>query len=108
MPQTPGLPDHAARPEPVVTLVRLGALTSAAVVAVGGLVALIAAGRWGDLNTLGATVGGVVVAVGSLVAYVAPMWQAWKARAKVTPLSAPRNDDGQPLMAVPGLSNGPA
>lgn len=77
------------RPEPVLDHVRLGALIAAAVVAIGGVVALVVAGNLTDLDALGKAVGGAVTAVGALVVYLAPMWQARKARALVTPLSDP-------------------
>lgn len=77
------------RPEPVLVHVRIGALVAAAVVAIGGVVALIVAGNVSDLDALGKAVGGAVTACGALVAYLAPMWQARKARELVTPLSDP-------------------
>lgn len=111
MPQTPGVPDHAApeppRPEPVLDAAKLGGLAGAATTAVGGTVVLVISGQAGDVGALGLSVGAAVTAVAALVAYVAPVWQARKARAKVTPLSSPRNGDGTPLMVVPGLTSGP-
>jgi hypothetical protein len=112
VPQIPGVPDHGVpgevdRPEPVLSAAKLGGLVAAVVTAVGGTVALIVAGKAGDVNALGLSVGAAVTAVVALVAYVAPVWQAHKARRLVTPLESPRNSDGVPLMAVPGLSQGP-
>lgn len=111
MPQIPGVPDHAdpsRRPEPVVYAAKLGGLLSAFLVAVGGVIAIITAGfTLDDLGPLGVAIGGAVTAAVALGVYLLPVWQALKARAKVTPLESPRNDDGVPLMAVPGLSSGP-
>lgn len=111
-PQIPGRADHADpddnRPEPVKYAAQVGGLLSAVLVACGGVIALVAGGLTLDeLGPLGIAVGGVIVAVVALGVYLLPVWQAIKARAKVTPLSSPRNDDGIPLMEVPGLRAGP-
>lgn len=84
------------RPEPVLDAARLGGLTAAATTAVGGVVVLVLAGGAGDVNALGLAVGGAVTAVAALVAYLAPLRQARKARAKVTPLEDPRDAAGNP------------
>lgn len=112
MPDVPGVPDHAApqpppRPEPVLNAAKLGGLVAAAVTTVAGLIALIVAGKAGDVNALGVSVGAAVTAVAALVAYVAPVWQARKARRQVTPLASPRNNYGDSLVALPGVSPGP-
>lgn len=87
------------RPEPVLHAARIGGLLAALVVAIAATVSLALAGRWTDLDAWGATLGGLAGAVMALGAYVAPVWQAHKARAKVTPLSDPRDADGTPLVA---------
>ena len=93
-------PDYEPeRPEPVLDAARLGGLLAAAVVTVGAVVTLVLAGRWTDLDALGASLGAALGALMALAAYVAPVWQARKARAKVTPLSSPRDADGTPLVA---------
>lgn len=110
--RTPGYPAHADpnddRPEPVKYAAQIGGLLSAVLVAVGGVIALVAGGLTVDeLGPLGIAIGAVIVAVVALGVYLLPVWQAIKARAKVTPLESPRNGDGIPLMEVPGLSRGP-
>lgn len=110
MPHIPGVADHAApeRPEPVTEAAKLGGLLSALLVAVGGVIALFIGGlTLEELGPLGIAIGAVVTAALALAVYGIQVWQGLKARAKVTPLSSPRNGDGVPLMAVPGLSSGP-
>jgi hypothetical protein len=113
MPNTPGVPDHADpadnRPEPVRYAAQIGGLLSAVLVAVGGVIALVAGGLTIDeLGPLGIAIGGVIVAVVALGVYLLPVWQAITARAKVTPLASPRNDAGIPLIEAPGFRTGPA
>ena len=43
------------------------------------------------------TLSAVAAAVMALVSYVAPLWQAHRARAKVTPLTDPRDAAGRSL-----------
>lgn len=113
IPQIPGKADHADpndnRPEPVKYAAQIGGLLSAVLVAVGGVIALIAGGLTIDeLGPLGIAIGGVIVAVVALGVYLAPVWAAVKkARPKVTPLESPRNNDGIPLMEAPGFRQGP-
>jgi Flp pilus assembly pilin Flp len=105
-----GIPQHAApeepgsdvtsedaRPEPVLNAARLGGLIAAVVIAIAATISLVLAGRWTDINALGKSLGGAIGAVLALTAYVAPVWQAYKARKKVTPLSDPRDAAGRPL-----------
>lgn len=110
MPQIPGVPDHAAdveRPEPVVDAAKVAA--SVALV-VGGVLTVLAA--FGvtvpDPDELTRAVVSVATGALTLVSVASTLWAAFRARAKVTPLESPRNSDGTPLMAVPGLSQGPA
>jgi Flp pilus assembly pilin Flp len=117
VPQEPGVADHAApedpydpeasppieadlqpRPEPVLEAARLGGLLAAVVVAVASVVSLVLAGRWTDINALGTVLGGLAGALMALIAYIAPVWQARKARAKVTPLADPRDIAGRKLV----------
>lgn len=101
MPQTTGIPDRAtsdSRPEPVVYAARIGGLLAALLVSVGGVIAILAAGLTLDeLGPLGIAVGAVITAAVALGVYLLPVWQALRARAKVTPLDDPRDDDGAPL-----------
>lgn len=86
--------------EPVVNAGRLAGLLSAAVIAILGVVAIVVGGNvLGDLTALGNAITTAIVALGALAAYLLPVWQAVKARAKVTPLVDPRDDDGTPLVA---------
>lgn len=89
------------RPEPVLDAAKLGGLVAACVVTVGGVIGLIAAGRYGDLSALGTAIGGAVTAVAALSAYLAPVLQARKARTKVTPLADPRDYRGRRMIAIP-------
>jgi hypothetical protein len=101
---------HAApeRPEPVKEAAKLGALLAGFFVACGGVVAIFLAGfTLDDLGPLGFAVGAAITAGTALAAGLASYFTSIRARAKVTPLAAPRNDDGRPLMVVPGLSDGP-
>jgi hypothetical protein len=113
-PGNDGIPQHAAaedsppveanlqpRPEPVLDAAKIGGLIAALVVAIAATVSLVLAGRWTDINALGATLGGVASAVLALIAYFGPVWQAHKARAKVTPLADPRDSIGRRLIAAP-------
>lgn len=97
---TPPIPPLPT-PEPVKQLVALGGLVSAAVVAVGGAVTLVAAHK--DLDTVASAVGVAVVAVGSLVAFTAPYVAALLARRRVTPTRQPRDADGGVLVRADGL-----
>jgi hypothetical protein len=118
--RTPGEPAHAAeepaevpesepvevnlqpRPEPVLDAARLAGLIAAVVVAVLGLVALVVAGNvLGNLDALSNAISAAVVAVSALSAYVLPVWQARKARDRVTPLADPRDYKGRKLIAIP-------
>lgn len=92
----PLAPEPAPQREPVKQLALLGSLLSAAIVAVGGAVALIVAHS--DLSAIAQAVGGAVVAVGTLAAFLAPYLAALRARKLVTPLSDPRAADGTPLI----------
>lgn len=87
------------RPEPVLNAARIGGLIAALVVAVAATVSLVLAGQWTDISALGTALGGVVGAVLALAAYFAPVWQAYKARKAVTPLSDPRDAQGRQLIA---------
>lgn len=93
--------DLQPRPEPVLDAAKIGGLVAALVVAIAATVSLVLAGRWTDINALGTTLAGVASAVLALTAYLAPVWQARKARAKVTPLADPRDVQGRKLIAIP-------
>lgn len=86
------------RPEPVLDAAKLAGALSALVVAVVGLVLLIVAGRAADLDALTSALNGIGLAIAAVVAYLAPVWQARKARAKVTPLTDPRDAVGDQLV----------
>lgn len=88
------------RPEPVVNAAKLGGLVAAVVVAIAAVIALVLAGRWTDINALGTTLGAFFGALIALAAYVAPVWQAYKARAKVTPLVDPQTAAGTQLVPI--------
>jgi Flp pilus assembly pilin Flp len=94
-----GEADDQPRPEPVLDAARIGGLIAALVIAVAATVSLVLAGKWTDINALGTALGGVAGAVLALIAYFAPVWQAHKARAKVTPLADPRDITGRQLIA---------
>ena len=111
MPNTPGVADHAApdvRPEPVLDAAKIASAVSGTVGAIGAAFVLIGWATGEQVQSWVVVTGGIVSAVGTLVAVVAPIVAAYRARAEVTPLESPRNDDGVPLMVVPGLSDGPA
>jgi Flp pilus assembly pilin Flp len=91
--------DLQPRPEPVLNAAKIGGLIAALVVAVAATVSLVLAGKWTDINALGTALGGVAGAVLALAAYIAPVWQAYKARKVVTPLSDPRDTAGRQLVA---------
>lgn len=101
-PTTPVEGDLVDRPEPVLDAGRLAGLLSAVIVAVVGLVLLVAAGNFRDLSALAAAVNAVLVAAAAVAAYVLPVWQARRARARVTPLADPRDDAGEPLVVDVG------
>lgn len=108
MPQMPGVPDHAAeRPEPVLDAAKVAA---AVALVVGGALTVLAAFGVTVPDPEGVTRAVVSIATGvlTLVSVAATLVAALRARQKVTPLESPRNSDGVPLMAVPGLSQGPA
>lgn len=90
--------DLQPRPEPVLQAAKLGGLVAAVVVAVAAVVSLVLAGQWTDINALGTVLGALAGAVMALIAYIAPVWQARKARAKVTPLADPRDMLGRKLV----------
>lgn len=91
--------DLLPRPEPVLDAAKIGGLIAALVVAIAATVSLVLAGRWTDINALGTTLAGLASAVLALTAYFGPVWQARKARAKVTPLADPRDASGRKLVA---------
>jgi|SRR3954464_6397815 len=91
--------DLQPRPEPVLDAAKIGGLLAALVVAIAATVSLVLAGKWTDINALGTVLGALASAVLALTAYFAPVWQAHKARAKVTPLADPRDSSGRKLVA---------
>jgi lysozyme family protein len=91
--------DPQPRPEPVLDAAKIGGLLAALVVAIAATVSLVLAGKWTDINALGTVLGALASAVLALTAYFAPVWQAHKARAKVTPLADPRDSSGRKLVA---------
>jgi hypothetical protein len=92
------LPPDQPRPEPVLDAAKLAGLVSALVVALLGIIALVVAGNvLGDMTTLSNAISSVIVAASALVAYLTPVWQARKARSKVTPLADPRDALGRAL-----------
>lgn len=95
---TPSQPAETPSREPVLDAARIGGLVAALIVAIGGTVTLVLAGRWTDITALGTALGGVISAALALSAYLAPVWQARKARAKVTPLIDPRDAAGRKLI----------
>lgn len=87
------------RPEPVLDAARLAGLLSAVVVALLGAVGVVLAGNvLGNLTALGNALTAVGVAVAALASYLLPVWQARRARAKVTPLERPQDAAGRPLV----------
>lgn len=87
------------RPESVMNPVKLGAMAGAAVTSVGGVAVLIADGITGDeLTPLGAAVSAAVTALAALGVYLSAIFAGRAAREQVTPLSDPRNDDGERLV----------
>jgi hypothetical protein len=110
--RTPGYAAHAAkndpagdidllapRPEPVIDAAKLAGLLSAAVIAVLGVVGLVVGGNvLGNLDALANALTAAGIAIGAVVAYLLPVWQARKARAKVTPLADPRDPMGRKLV----------
>lgn len=86
------------RPEPVVDEGRIAAAIAGVVVAVLGLVLLVVRGQAGDLTALELAVQGTVTAGMAAAAAIAPIWRAYRARAKVTPLEDPRDVDGEKLV----------
>jgi len=100
---TPAEPQE--RPEPVLDVVQLGARAGAVVTAIGGLVVILAGGIAADeWNPLALAVSALVVAGVALYGYVAAMRAGRVARAAVTPLAAPQDSDGNPLVAMTELS----
>lgn len=103
LPVPDGAPADAAlpakRPEPVLSAARIGGLIAALVVSIAAAVSLVLAGQWTDINALGTALGAVAGAVLALAAYCGPVWQAYKARPQVTPLSDPRDAQGRQLIA---------
>lgn len=99
---TPG-PDHAApETEPVVDAAKVGGLLSAFLVAIGGVIALFTGGfGLDDLGPLGIAIGLVITSGLALAVYAIQVWQGLKARAKVTPLSRPRDNNGVALVPDP-------
>lgn len=88
----------SSRPEPVLDQGKVAGAIAGAVVAVVGVVLLLLRGEGGDLSALELALEGALTAVMAAGATVAPIWRAWKARGKVTPLADPRDDDGTPLV----------
>ena len=113
MPQIFGVPDHGMpgevdRPEPVLDAAKVASAVSGAVGALGAALVLVGWATAEQVQSWVIVTGGAVSALATLVAVVAPIVAAYRARGLVTPLESPRNSDGTPLMAVPGLRSGPA
>lgn len=91
----------STRPQPVIDAAKLGGLVSAAVIAVGGAIVLIVAGVTSEtLGAVGIAVGAAVTAVTALIVYIVSLVNGRAAAAKVTPLEAPQDDRGVPLIPV--------
>lgn len=95
-------PTPAPRPEPVLTAARLAAAVSGVIAAVGAVLTLLGWSDAGQVHQAEVLAGGIVTSVATLAAVVAPMVAAYRARAKVTPLSDPRDAAGAPLVAAHG------
>jgi hypothetical protein len=86
------------RPEPVLAA---GSLTAKIVGVVGAvMLVLVATGvlTQEEATSTGDAISALAIAVSTVVGVLVPLWQTRKARAKVTPLAAPRDADGVALV----------
>jgi len=88
-----------SRPEPVVDEGKIAGAIAGAIVAVVAVVLLVIRGQASDLSALQVALQGALSAVMAAAAVIVPVWRAYRARRKVTPLADPRDDDGTPLVA---------
>lgn len=90
--------DHISNEEPVIDAAKISAKVTGVVAGVGGVLATLGYGTSEDWSAATAASGTLVLAGASLVGAVLPIINAFKARAKVTPLANPKSDAGVPLV----------
>lgn len=93
-------PPIGSRPEPVMDAARLASAVSGLVVAVGAILVILGITTQDDVQNWASIAGGIVTALGTVVAVVMPMWQAYRARPLVTPLSDPQDNAGRELIPL--------
>lgn len=95
------------RPEPVVDAAKMAAAVSGLIAAAGAITTLVGWTTADQVQSATVLAGGLITALATLAAVIAPIVAAYRARALVTPVAWPRNDDGLPLVEAPGLRAGP-
>lgn len=77
---------HLSDSEPVIDAAGLAAKVTGTITALGTIAVLFGYGVSGDYSTFAAAAGAAVLAFGGLVGAILPVLNAFKARAKVTPV----------------------
>jgi hypothetical protein len=90
--------DTTVRPEPVLDEAVIAGKISAAATAVLGLAVVVGLVAADEVPNIVAALITIATGVATIVNYVVPKVRAYKARAKVTPLSSPQAADGTPLV----------
>ena len=93
-----------SRPEPVLDAAKLPAAAAGLVAAIGAITTLVGWTTADQIQSVTVLIGGLITALATLVATAAPILAAYKARAKVTPLSDPRSRSGVALVEADGRS----
>jgi len=89
------------RPQPVIDAAKVAGAVSGVVVAVGGVLLLLGYATAEDVQGWSVALGGVVTAGMTAVSVILPIIKGQAAAEVVTPLSAPQDNDGTPLVPEP-------
>ena len=92
--------DHISDTEPVIDAATLAGKVTGVIVGLGGVLAIFGYGTETDYSAFAEAAGTLVIAGGGVVGAILPIINAFKARAKVTTLIAPKDASGQPLTPI--------
>ena len=86
---------HLSTEEPVIDAAALAAKVSGLIVSLGAILTIVGfTGPETDWNIMAQAVGAAILAIGGVVGTILPIINAFKARAKVTPLANPVDSAG--------------
>lgn len=91
---------HISDTEPVIDAATIAGKVTGIITALGAILAILGFGTDTEYSQVAEAAGALVLAGGGLVGAILPIINAFKARAKVTPLVAPRDAAGFPLTPV--------